>query len=237
MSKTPPRGLHPGHRRLLNLYGQAIAIAHCDEYNGFTVPPCEARFAAVSYVWGSTKRQKRIILNGHEISLGHNAHRALRYIRDAKMILNAYAVKVGKSAHTALCNVRVHEMELLLWLDALSINQNDVSERSDQILLMGDIFRQARFQSVWFGEESNLDTATLEAFENIEKFVKKANENARQANDDPTGIDGEYLIQRISEIDEIRWRCVYQFFENPLCCRTWILQELVLVRQRKLPLL
>ena len=39
------------------------------------------------------------------------------------------------------------------WIDSLCINQNDVQERSSQVGLMGNIYRQAHCTIVWLGEE------------------------------------------------------------------------------------
>jgi hypothetical protein len=43
-------------------------------------------------------------------------------------------------------------VEILLWVDALCIDQNAVSEKSQQVSLMADIFRQADNVVVWLGK-------------------------------------------------------------------------------------
>ena len=77
----------------------------------YTTPVAGASFAAISYVWGSPKHQKQMTINGHRISVGRNAHTALRYVRDT-------------------------QVEKHIWIDALCINQDDLAERSQQVSFM-----------------------------------------------------------------------------------------------------
>ncbi|KAF7870193.1 uncharacterized protein EAF02_009383 [Botrytis sinoallii] len=41
----------------------------------------------------------------------------------------------------------------LFWIDAICINQDDLDERSQQVLLMGSIYKNASRVTVWLGEE------------------------------------------------------------------------------------
>ncbi len=46
---------------------------------------------------------------------------------------------------------------MLLWADALCINQNDESEKTRQVRMMGDIYSQAQMVVVWLGLEEKHD--------------------------------------------------------------------------------
>lgn len=72
-------------------------------------------FEALSYVWGSTIDSEPIVLNGHEI-------------------------KVSASLTSALRHVRSTEQPRVMWADAISINQNSIQERNEQVALMKDIY-------------------------------------------------------------------------------------------------
>jgi len=41
-----------------------------------------------------------------------------------------------------------------MWIDAICINQNDISERNNQVRQMGAIYSQASQVVVWLGEET-----------------------------------------------------------------------------------
>ncbi|KAK2057545.1 hypothetical protein LY76DRAFT_657086, partial [Colletotrichum caudatum] len=43
--------------------------------------------------------------------------------------------------------------DILLWADALCINQKDVPGRNQQVRMMGDIYAAARSAVIWLGEE------------------------------------------------------------------------------------
>lgn len=43
-----------------------------------------------------------------------------------------------------------------LWVDRLSINQNDLQKRSEQVSMMVDIFRQARIAHTWLSDDTGL---------------------------------------------------------------------------------
>ncbi|EGS17430.1 uncharacterized protein CTHT_0067560 [Thermochaetoides thermophila DSM 1495] len=48
---------------------------------------------------------------------------------------------------------------ILLWIDTLSINQADMSERNSQVLLMGEVYRNATSVLSWLGEHPLLSRA------------------------------------------------------------------------------
>jgi hypothetical protein len=69
-------------------------------------------FNALSYVWGSnTSRKHTLSLGSHKIEITQNCHDALQALR---------------SGHG----------NLTIWVDAICINQSDISEKTQPILLM-----------------------------------------------------------------------------------------------------
>lgn len=85
-------------------------------------------YEALSYTWGDSKRTNTIRTNGtNEIKIGKNLYSALRCLRQKREILT-------------------------IWVDAICIDQSNVRERSEQISLMGDVYRQATSVLVWLGE-------------------------------------------------------------------------------------
>lgn len=87
------------------------------------------RYRALSYVWGSTRRLCRITVNGQEHYITGNLLSALQRLREL-------------------------DQHVLLWVDALSINQQDFAERSKQVGLMRDIFGKAAEVTVYLGDVS-----------------------------------------------------------------------------------
>lgn len=85
-------------------------------------------YTAVSYHWGDQGSQTmQLTVNGHEVRVPANLCSALQEIH-------------AKGHNT-------------LWVDALSINQSNLDERSVQVSRMGDIFQQAEKVVAWLGVE------------------------------------------------------------------------------------
>ncbi|KAK4959854.1 hypothetical protein LTR10_002742 [Elasticomyces elasticus] len=60
-------------------------------------------------------------------------------------------------------SILIQPLTKWLWIDAISINQLDVAERSQQVSRMADIYRLSKQLEVWLGESAqDLVTQTLE---------------------------------------------------------------------------
>ncbi|KAF2445830.1 hypothetical protein P171DRAFT_358981 [Karstenula rhodostoma CBS 690.94] len=99
-------------------------------------PIAEARnrYIAISYTWGNVNATKQVFIacNGVRVLVSENLLTILRRLRHP------------------LRNANV-------WVDALCINQSDVSERTRQVKLMGDIYRNSRETVIWLGESTPED--------------------------------------------------------------------------------
>ena len=84
-------------------------------------------YDALSYVWGDLSDTVSISVNGVDVPITRNLEAALRQLR---------------RKHTSIT----------LWIDAICINQSDLSERNHQVKYMGDIYRRAKRVIMWIGE-------------------------------------------------------------------------------------
>ncbi|KAF5688073.1 heterokaryon incompatibility protein [Fusarium circinatum] len=83
------------------------------------------KFTALSYVWGVSSHHK-IACNGCDIN-------------------------ITQSCYEALTSLRQSCQSLTIWADAICINQEDDSEKEQQIVLMGSIYTLAETVYVWLG--------------------------------------------------------------------------------------
>jgi hypothetical protein len=86
-------------------------------------------FEALSYAWGSTKLEKPISVNG------------VRF-------------KITKNLYLALLHLRREKVSRIMWIDAISINQQDLIERGHQVQYMREIYRNATCVIIWLGLSS-----------------------------------------------------------------------------------
>lgn len=85
-------------------------------------------YNALSYVWSDQKGTVPISVNGTPFNVTRNLYTTLKYLR------------------------RDHE-DLILWVDAICINQSDIPERNAQVPRMGSTFEGAQETLVWLGED------------------------------------------------------------------------------------
>ncbi len=99
-------------------------------------------FQALSYVWGDPSNKLGILCNGQSFGVTENLHSALleRWRRGIK---------------------------LLLWLDALCINQSDTNERTHQVRQMRAIYNSAKTVIVWLGQDGPDDSEGIELIERL----------------------------------------------------------------------
>jgi predicted AAA+ superfamily ATPase len=63
------------------------------------------------------------------------------------------------SLESALRQFRQRNEVVVLWVDAICINQFDNEERTQQVALMGDIYSQSKEVVIWLGKD--LDSSTV----------------------------------------------------------------------------
>ncbi|KAL9111525.1 MAG: hypothetical protein Q9227_004013 [Pyrenula ochraceoflavens] len=85
------------------------------------------QYDALSYYWGAPSATKAIAVNGAEVHVRRTLCRFLECLM-------------------------ARFTTLVVWLDAISINQEDVEERNWQVSLMGEIYSGAENVYAWLGE-------------------------------------------------------------------------------------
>ncbi len=71
------------------------------------------------------------------------------------ILVNEKRFFVRRNLYSALCVLRSSTQERTLWVDAICINQQDIGERDQQVLQMGDIFARAQRVNIWLGDSDH----------------------------------------------------------------------------------
>lgn len=135
-------------------------------------------YEALSYVWGSNERSKTAHVNGEYINITENLYIALNYLRNE-----------SKPA--------------TLWVDAICICQDETLDKSNQVRMMGDIFRKATHTYIWLGEATDEDEVVVDYLSNASPHMDIKPKDLPMA-------------------------ALQHFFGRPWFCRLWILQEALL---------
>jgi len=123
----------PNSTRLLKLepckHGEGRLKGILFEVDLIRPPP----FDAISYVWGSRKDTGSLLCATPD---GHQAE-----------------VKFTGNGEDAIRRMRRRSRSRLLWIDAICINQNNVSERNQQVAIMASIYSKAKNVLVWLPDD------------------------------------------------------------------------------------
>ena len=124
------------------------------------------RSRALSYTWGDMTDTRRIRVRFKDVIRISQAS-SLRDLDMDDSSEDSVEFDVTANLHKALNRFRTYDQEpVLYWIDALCINQSDPEERSQQVLIMKEIYASASRVDVWL----DCDSASTEAW--------LANENA-----------------------------------------------------------
>jgi len=132
----PYQSLDPQQFRFLELLPNEdhSARPQCRLYRG---KPDNVNYAALSYVWGQRDTSNPLFIE-----------------------LESQPFEVTPNLFAALQHLRHPSQKISLWVDAICINQNDVSERNEQVKMMTDIYESAEMVLMWLGlPESRSDLA------------------------------------------------------------------------------
>ena len=152
-------------------------------------------YEAVSYVWGNP--QRRVNLNCED-----------------------KVIRITTSLAQVLRRVRYADRSRVVWADAVSINQEDLEERKEQVRKMGFIYTKARRVLAWLGPDPgdaslavNLMTRFNTLLDDYDSWLDVPDLSERQ-------------ISQWTQGYEAQWRAVGRLCDSPLFRRVWIIQEL-----------
>lgn len=176
-------------------------------------------FVALSYVWGSPNNMSTAqVLVQTETGTTATSH-----------------VSVGQNLATALQHLRLASAARTVWADAICINQEDLAERSRQVLLMGDIYRLASGVVAFLGPEAD---GSRDALDLIEKTGRMVEVNFRSGQVLPSDMChvGEELgwaeMQRPLPFTCQQFEAISHLLGREWFERLWIRQEIGLAGPR-----
>ena len=153
-----PASQADGEFRLLTLLpGARGSQIQCRlEHATFRLQP---RYEALSYTWGSPKLANH--LKGCVSPLMGDP------TSTHSITLNGHAATVPYNLESALQQLRSNSTERVLWIDALCINQFDLSEKSEQVKAMAKVYHGAFRVLAWLGEHDEFVDLAFDTLEQI----------------------------------------------------------------------
>ncbi len=162
-----------------------------------------AGYSALSYTWGDTSATAAITLNGQPFTVTENLLSALRHLRNPDNAIS-------------------------LWIDAICINQNDLSERSWQVRRMKSIYENAARVICWLGsdaDESDLAMAKLLEITRAIKMQLSAGKGIMDAIQIVIDTRMRSILAPSQAEAQSLWDALSHLFARPWWYRIWIVQE------------
>jgi len=191
--------------RLVRLFkGDDRSEIRCELFDAWADSNILIPYEALSYAWGSLHKTITIEVNGCTLAVTSNLFSALLHLRD-------------------------REQDRILWIDAISIDQQNKEERGHQVKYMAEIYRNAQRVVVWLGPSTPEIEVIMLVIRKLQdecaqypyrdwsvsnKYWKDVWSNIRPAVE---GEAGSILQQRES---------LKLLLARPWFTRVWILQEI-----------
>lgn len=175
-------------------------------------------YEALSYCWGPPELKTEIICNHQPRGITENLSLALR------------------SLPQPFSTRRI-------WVDALCINQNDTKEKSSQVAMMRDIYRQAHRTVVWLGadyEDSQLIASYSERAAAAPSVPLRTDMLRDPSNDDvELGCYMHFCVKMDEKVNNAgkthhptgpEYSALVHLLRRPYFSRSWITQEIYVAR-------
>jgi hypothetical protein len=153
------------------------------------------KYEALSYVWGPLNRTKSITCNGQDFN-------------------------ITDSLDTALRRLRLPEKPRHVWIDQICIDQDSVTERSEQVSIMRHIYSNAEIVNAWLGPADPELAASAAGI-----ISTLANLKPSLFLRDYFPEDQELLDLGLPTRDSPAWDALNTLFNVPYFSRVWIIQE------------
>ena len=194
LSQEVPYGYTPlarGLIRLLKLEPGDKSVSLVGSFSS-TNSASPSEYTALSYAWGAGPDENKIVIDRN------------------------FFIPIRPNLHTALCALRQSDNVVILWVDAICINQNDVEERTNQVKLMTDIYQKASQVVAWLGEENESTEKHLEVMRRFdEKFSNSPNDPLLKPLAFNRAIAGSLIFDIV----------LASILKSPWFTRVWIVQE------------
>jgi hypothetical protein len=151
-------------------------------------------YEALSYCWG----------DGYEVV-------PISLVDDAGSLVE---LLVSSNLEHAIRRIRQPDKDRLFWIDLLSINQNDMAERSQQVAMVSEIYASAQSVCVWIGEIDEI-VHTQKDIEVIQTVAVSCAPDKTREEADSTVLDVNGNTNWFND----------RIFLRPWFQRVWVLQE------------
>ena len=157
------------------------------------------RYTALSYTWGPYHHVSDITVNNAPCNVTSNLASALRHLRHNKESIS-------------------------VWADAVCINQNDDKEKTEQLFIMEDVYRDAEKVLAWLGVESGDSSLAMKMIQRwasgeVRYLANKESSSGLLVGSNQDEAFGKAAMTAINNL-----------LQRPYWTRMWVQQEVALAQ-------
>lgn len=202
-------------------------------------------YLALSYEWTTAPTNCTISVNGRRISVRENLYNALRHVLEASHNFWVYITKYH-ACPTITDRQEQSSGPLLIWIDALCIDQSNTGERNHQVQMMSKIYAGAQSVIVWLGlnqDDSHIIFEAATAYRDRSFVDEDLTEDSRSVifidheQSGPSDVsrkgEDQFNRPRLSDDSQSQNRLergIVLLMTRNYWRRLWIVQEIVLAR-------
>jgi len=192
-----------------------------DDQRANTTTLIRFQYTALSYVWGSELKPCVLFCSCGEAASGR---------ADALASLNALPITASLDSILRRFRENIQNAPEYLWIDAVCINQENLEERNNQVLLMGDIYSLAERTFVCLGDDDNDVNEASRCINSLCNAYRTSTERGRLKQSLLEVENRPWLLTKDNPgyISEKSWRCFERLLSRPWFSRVWVFQEVVL---------
>lgn len=211
--------LLPSPDRAAQIYCQLIETQIADVRHGKptnSLAP-NTHYQALSYTWGSPVFPKTL-----HVVQGEDSNTTLTGL-----------IAITENLHSALQALRQRDKTLVLWVDAICINQADIPERNSQVGNIPQTYAEAASVLVWLGTESlqNDGSLCIDFFTELAALIASGNDQDQEQADKSSWRKKFVINQLVSTFLDAKGRdAIISFLTRPWFRRRWVVQEVVLAK-------
>jgi Heterokaryon incompatibility protein (HET) len=173
-------------------------------------------YECLSYTWGSATQAQEKVYISQESPVNGSDVDSLQFLYVRINLL------------TALKYIRLPDAPRVIWIDAICIDQGNITEKGREVARMGQIYNNAMQVLVWLGEEDESTPMALETIERLSAGVVLTWDH-RNCNTIP-GSEAEVVEHdpKKSNFTPQYWISLAKLIQRPWFRRLWIRQEVQL---------
>ncbi|KAK4120457.1 hypothetical protein N657DRAFT_648950 [Parathielavia appendiculata] len=205
-------------------------------------------FYALSYTWGnphasgvdftahfnavnaeySVAQTTAVLCDGKLLRVQRNLLDVLGELQQLQTAARGHD-QVEHAASETNSPINIADGELVIWIDAICINQNDMEERALQVRIMDKVYSKAAYTIIWLGRSDEYTAAAVQTIRRVSAYPR--NVFAQSEVIPFRGQDPDvYAKSNLQYTDWMDWCSLAALLKRQWFSRLWIIQETILSR-------